>query len=47
MATLIYIELVNSATCPACGYNNMTGKTTCEGTKADGSACGANLPVTV
>jgi hypothetical protein len=46
MAALIYIELVNSLNCPKCGYNNMTGKETCEGTLADGSTCGARLATT-
>jgi hypothetical protein len=45
MATLIYIELVNSMKSPKCGYNNITGKKTCEGTLADGSTCGAKLPI--
>jgi hypothetical protein len=48
MAAIIgSIQLVNWANCPKCGYNNITGKKTCEGTKADGSVCGAALPVSV
>jgi hypothetical protein len=50
MAALTHTELVNWAQCPKCGYNNMTGKTKCEGPKPggpDGELCGASLPVTV
>jgi hypothetical protein len=50
MAILTYIELVNSAACPKCGYNNMTGKTKCEGPKlggAEGELYGESLPITV
>jgi hypothetical protein len=36
-------ELVNSVTCPKCGYNNMSGKMTCEGPLEGGGICGAEL----
>ncbi|KAF2240341.1 hypothetical protein BU26DRAFT_237967 [Trematosphaeria pertusa] len=45
MAVGGHIESVNWANCPKCGYNNITGRETCEGTLADGSTCGAALPI--
>ena len=44
MVTVEHTELVNHVNCPACGYNNITGKETCEGVKEDGSICGTPLP---
>lgn len=43
MAIALPVELTNQVTCSACGYNNMTGKATCEGTLANGTTCGATL----
>jgi len=50
MAILTYIKLVNSAACPKCEYNNITGKTKCEEPKpggAKGELCGESLPITI
>jgi len=47
MAVLGCIELVNSVNCPKCGYNNISGKTKCEGKKSDGSPCDEPLAVVV
>lgn len=35
---------VDQVKCPKCNYNNISGKTECEGTLSDGSPCGAALP---
>jgi hypothetical protein len=47
MVVLGSIQLVNPVNCPTCGYNNISGKTHCEGKKSDGSPCGTSLPVVV
>ena len=47
MARNEVMEHVNCAKCPKCGHNNITGREYCEGVLADGSVCGALLPITV
>ena len=47
MAAFIPVKPVDAVNCPTCGYNNISGAKTCTGTKADGTTCGKELPVTV
>jgi hypothetical protein len=47
MAVLGSTQLINMVNCPRCGYNDISGKTYCEGENSDGERWNTALPVVV